>query len=559
MFIFRINYNFIILFLIILFINSCNQSNMTNSKIIIDNTVSKTILTNKKKIVNQINNTKRNEIFKANDKTQITKKKLNLLDGIASNIINENDVVFEFRNERLLQGREALNPNLNKKTKKALTAVFKMLKRNPSLENQNLNLKNDKSLNHITDYSLNLKKFSSNTIIKNILVFLPFTGPYSNYFGNKIRKAIDLSILRFGSDQIKVIYFDTGSNYLLREVEVLIQEIKPDIILGPFTRSSVLKLKPYVKKKSIPMFAFTNDIALIEKNIWSLGFSPEEQIDSIISCALSNGHKNYGLIVPNDLYGKIILDRSIDNLSAKPNTSFKQLLLSNVEMKNKPKLESILKNFLAYNKKQNEILIPKFDAIFIGGNKNFVLEIAPLLAFYDVDSKKVQILGTEKFNVMAIKNEPSLEGAWFPMILDRESRNELIIFNKEEDKLKKIKEILEIKNEKNNSRKKSLRAKRLRIFEDRKARIKQKDFTLVWKNTWKDDADYFSQVGFDTGILAINFLNQDKNIEEYIKNTEGLVTGFKFTANGNVKKIASVVEIQKLGKLKNIRNCFNNN
>ena len=559
MFVFQKNCYFVILFLTLLLINSCNQTDKASSKIIINNTISKPILINKKIIVNKKNNTKiLNDIFISNDNSKITKKKLNLLDSKVLKEKNENDVVFEFRNERLLEGREALNQNIKTKTNKALTAVFKMLKINPSLENQNLNLKNEKNLNNSIDYSIKFQQFPNNIVYKNIIVFLPFTGPYSNY-GNKIRKAIDLSILRFGSDNINVIYFDTGTNYLLEEVKLLIEEIKPDIILGPFTRASVLKLKPYIKENLIPMFAFTNDIALVEKNIWSLGFSPEEQIDSIISCSLVKGHKNYGLIVPNDLYGEIILNRAIDNISEKPYTFFKKLLLSNTEMTNKPKLESILKRFLDYNKEQNQMLMPKFDAIFIGGNENFVLEIAPLLAFFDIDSKKVQILGTEKFNVKAIKNEPSLEGAWFPRILDREDSNELIIYNKEEDELKKIKEDLNTEIENNDFRKNNLKAKRQRIFLDRKARIKEKDFTLVWKNTWGDDVNYFSKVGFDTGILAINFLNQDKKIEEYIENTEGLVLGFKFAANGYVKKLASVVEIQKLGKLQNIRDCFNNN
>ena len=568
MFVFQKKNYFIILFFTLLFINSCNQTDIVNSKTIIDNTISKPLLTNKKIIVNKKNNSlilnakkyiKKNDTFVKNENSKIIKNNLNLLYGKELNVKNENDVVFEFRNERLLEGRELSNQNLKKKTNKALTAVFKMLKSNPSLENQNLNLKNEENLNHSIDYSLKLNQFPNNIVVKNIIVFLPFTGPYSNNFGNKIRKAIDLSILRFGTDNINVVYFDTGTNYLLEEVELLIEKIKPEIILGPFTRSSVLKLKPYIKENLIPMFAFTNDIALIEKNIWSLGFSPEEQIDSIIKCSLDKGHKNYGLIVPNDLYGEIILNRAIDNLSEKPYTSFKKLLLSNTEMTNKSKLESILKRFLDYNKEQNQMLMPKFDAIFIGGNENFVLEIAPLLAFFDIDSQKVQILGTEKFNVKAIKNEPSLEGAWFPRILDREDRNELIIYNKEEDELKKIKEDLNTEIENNNFRKNNLKAKRLRIVLDRKARIKEKDFTLVWKNTWGDDVNYFSKVGFDTGVLAFNFLNQDKKIEEYIENIEGLVTGFKFAANGYVKKLSSVVEIQKLGKLQNIRNCFNNN
>ena len=58
------------------------------------------------------------------------------------------------------------------------------------------------------------------------------------------------------------------------------------------------------------MFAFTNNIGIIEKNVWSLGFSPEEQVDSVLSCALSKNYKKFGVIVPDDLYGKVILDRS---------------------------------------------------------------------------------------------------------------------------------------------------------------------------------------------------------------------------------------------------------
>ena len=568
MFIFKINYYFIILCFTFIFIISCNQTDITNSNIIIDNTIRKPILINKNiianqiikkknfKIINEKSNVKFKKFLKTNDNSKIIKKKLNLLDSIASNTINENDVVFEFRNERLLQGREALDTNM--KAKKALTAVFKMLKRNPSLENSNLNLQNNLTKSSSIDYLLNSRKNAANIVVKNILVFLPFTGPYSN-FGSKIRQAIDLSVLRFGSDIIKVIYFDTGTNYLLEDIESIIQKSKPNLVLGPFTRASVLKIKPYVKKKSIPMFAFTNDIALVEENIWSLGFSPEEQIDSVMSCALDKGHKKYGLIVPKDLYGEIILNRSIDNLSIIPNTSFKQLLLSNTEMKNKPRLAFVLKEFLSYNKEQEHMSSSKFDAILIGGNKNFILEIAPLLAFYDVDSKKVQILGTEIFDNNVIKDEPSLEGAWFPIILDKEERNELIMFYKEEDRLKAIKEDLKsIKGKNDKQTRNILNIKKLQIKSERKARIKQKDFKLLWENIWKDDDNYFSKVGFDTGILAINFVQQEKNIDEYVKNIEGLVTGFKFKANGYVKKSGTVVEIQKLGKLKKIRRCFNN-
>ena len=57
------------------------------------------------------------------------------------------------------------------------------------------------------------------------------------------------------------------------------------------------------------------------------------------------------------------------------------------------------------------------------------MEIAPLLAFYDVDSRRIQILGTEKFNIGDIKNEPSLEKAWIPMISNNNTEDLKLIWN----------------------------------------------------------------------------------------------------------------------------------
>ena len=489
MFKFKKNYNLIILFIVILYINSCNSIDKNHNKIIIDDSISKQLLKKNKQTIKSISEIK-------TYKSKVQKNNLKLLDRIDKNIMNENNVTFEFRNERLLQGTEITKESDKQKSKNALNAVFKMLNMNTSLDNQNLNINDNNTVNNSIDYSLEINKESILNTVNNILVFLPFTGPYAK-FGNKIRQAIDLSTLKLGSDKIKVIYFDTGKNYLLNEIERIFNETKPNIILGPFTREAVLKIKPYAKKNSIPMLTFTNDISLIEQNIWSLGFSPEEQIDSVISCALKKGYKNYGLIVPNNLYGKIILDRSKDNLKTQNNIFIKELLLSNQEINNKSKLTSKLKNFLVSNETQNPL------TILLAGSKNFILEISPLLAFYNPDEKSIQILGTEIFNVKEIINEPSIEGAWFPKLINKN----------------------------------------------------RKDFKLIWKETWNDDEDFFSRIGFDSSLIAINYLNENK----LIQNSEGWTTGFKFSSNGYVQKPISVMEINKLGKVKKIKECNNIN
>ena len=106
---------------------------------------------------------------------------------------------------------------------------------------------------------------------QNIIVFLPLTGKYLN-FGNKNKKSLDLSILNFGANKIKLIYFDTGKNIDKELLTNLFNKLGPKFIIGPFTREVLLKIKPFAKKDNIPILTFSNDIAMIENNVWSLGF-----------------------------------------------------------------------------------------------------------------------------------------------------------------------------------------------------------------------------------------------------------------------------------------------
>ena len=426
-----------------------------------------------------------------------TQKEIEKKDNLTLKNSNNESVIFEFKNERLLQGR-SYPKNLNKKqTEKALSAVLKMFKRNLSSNDPKLYQKKDENISEFNAYV-----FEKNEVSKyqNIIVFLPLTGQYS-IFGNKIRKALDLSILKFSDDNKKIIYFDTGKKIDEGVLTNLFDTLKPKFIIGPFTREILLKIKPFAKKVSLPVLTFSNDKAMIENNVWSLGFAPEEQVESVISCALKHGYKKFGLIAPENLYGKIIVRHATDLISVNKKNFYDKIYLSNEQLNNKTKLYSMLKEFLQYsNESENH---NKFDTIFLGGGKDFILEIAPLLAFFNVDSRFVKILGTEKFNNNEIKNEPSLVKSWYPTIL---SKNE-------------------------------------------------EQFEFLWKDVWGGTINYFSNVGFDSGIIALNYLSNLKMTSDYLDNLEGPVTGFMLDANGYVEKPIQVIQVESLGKLTKIDKC----
>ena len=491
MFLNNIKHNLIIIFCILLMINGCNRE---NSKLIIENksTPEKTKITKEKsKITNEafIN---KNYSKKKVLKSTILKKNIEIPKEQQTS-----DIIFEFRNERLLQGRNIPNNVEDKKTRLALSAVQKMFKKNLSSSDTELNLKNNENISTFNRYM-----FESNKSInyQNIIVFLPLTGEYSS-FGNKIRKSLDLSMLNYGNSKIKLIYFDTGKVVDLELISSLFNVLNPKFIIGPFTREVLLKIKPFAKKDNIPILTFSNDIAMVESNVWSLGFSPEEQVQSVISCALLQGYSKFGIIAPDNLYGKIISGQSIDLISEDKNNYYSSLFLSNEELNNKTKLYSNLRRFLQYS--ESEETHTKFDTILIGGRKEFILEIAPLLAFFNVDSRFVKILGTETFNNEEIKNEPSLEKSWFPVILSK--NNEL--------------------------------------------------FKFLWKDIWGGTNDYFSNAGFDAGVIGINYINNLQKNLQYLNNVEGPVTGLIFDDNGYVKKPIQVMQIEDLGKLTNIKKC----
>ena len=489
MFFYNIKHNLIIFLCILLIINGCNDK---NSKLIIEN--------NKIEETKKPNKQKKSFFNKNNLKKEVLKSKRVEINSTKLKEEN-NNIIFEFRNERLLQGRDVSTNIIEKKKKLALTAVQKMFKKNLSSNDTELNLTNNDNISLLNRYT-----FENNKTIefRNIIVFLPLTGKYSN-FGSKIRKSLDLSILNFGNNEIRLIYFDTGKNIDKGLLTSLFNQLTPKIIIGPFTREVLLKIKPFAKKDNIPILTFSNDIAMIENNVWSLGFSPEEQIQSVISCAIVHGYNKFGIIAPDNLYGKIISRQSIDLISVDKKNFYSSLFLSNKDLNNKTNLYSILKRFLQYS--ETEETHTKFDNILIGGSKEFILEIAPLLAFFNVDSKFVKILGTETFNDKELKNEPSLEKSWFPLIFS-----------------------------KNNEQ-----------------------FRILWKDSWRSTNDYFTNAGFDAGVIAINYINTLKKDPPYFNNIQGPVTGLIIDRKGYVKKPIQVMQIEDLGKLTKIKKCSKSN
>ena len=462
-------------------------------------------------ISNKYSNNSKSTQIKSNEfklsKNTINKKKLeNLYDPNNSS----QSVVFEFRKERYLEGIQSKEvENKIDYAQKALQATFKMLSKAPTTGMEHLKIKNT---SHKIEYDFENFYNSTSKSDKineetNILVLLPFSNKFRS-IGEKIRKAIDLAVLQSKNKSIKFVYFNTGKDFNSKDLELVIEKLNPRLLVGPLLRENLIKIKPVINKLKIPVFSFTNDSSLSEKGIWVLGFSPFDQINKIIDYAIKCKKEKIGFISIDNDYGRKIYD-IVEN-SEMRNLIKDKIFINAQIFKNKEYLRNKIRNFLNYNESNNNDLLSndEYDFIILIGDRNFILRLAPILTFYDVDLLKTELFTTSVLNDKTLLNEHSLIHAKFPFI----SETNINEFNK------------------------------------------------LWNLVWpKSETDHLMRLGYYISKISIWVASQNTKFENQLEKGRNkfsiLGNKFIFKANGNILRPVNIYKINRGGLIKMTNSC----
>ena len=289
------------------------------------------------------------------------------------------------------------------------------------------------------------------------------TDPFANYLLNteveiilprykkpnvtrNLINALELSIYK---KEIKKISLNINSYIDIKELEkLLIEKAKPGkIFIGTLTPESSKIVKNYCYK-GILFFSFAPDKSLADECVYLINFFPEDDLIALFN-HFPEGSR-IALLFPENAYGYYI-NYIIDPIAVESSSlivnraSYKEDLtnareaikeLSKYELR-KYELErqkKILENKDDIISKKALNKIVKFETM---GEVDFthlilpdysirLLEIAPLLPFYDVDPNKVKFVGTGVWDDKVFFDDPSLQGAIFPGI---EESNRLTFLN----------------------------------------------------------------------------------------------------------------------------------
>jgi len=253
---------------------------------------------------------------------------------------------------------------------------------------------------------------------------------------NDLINAFELSIYK---KKIKNISLNINLYSNKQELDDIIQNksISGKIFIGPLTSNDIINIDKHCEK-NIMFFSFASDQKYAGNCIYLINFFPEDDLLALFNkfpedsrVALLYPENDYGyyinsIIDPIATESKsIIINRASynENLS-NAREAIKELSKFELRKYELERQKKILKNKNDVISKKALKKIEKFETVGVVEFTHLILpdynirllQIAPLLPFYDIDPSNVQFVGTGVWDNEAFFNEPSLQGAIFPGI-----------------------------------------------------------------------------------------------------------------------------------------------
>lgn len=257
-------------------------------------------------------------------------------------------------------------------------------------------------------------------------VLLPFTHP-----NERVRQqaegmlaGIELALFDFNNQNIVLLPKDTGGSQ--SQAIIAAEDLRDsgvDVVLGPLFGANVQQVQAALtpppetdffgfstepEEDPKPVIAFSNDKSVASYGAWLASIAPEEEVAAIVEYAALRGYDQFAFFGPQSGLGTRI--EAAMQAAVVENGGFMLTSGFYPASSTNPNVEAeYFANTIA-NAVENGARI----AVLVPERGNRLRRIAPLLAYYGVDTRRVKMLGTGGWNDPNIWREPSLRGAWFP-------------------------------------------------------------------------------------------------------------------------------------------------
>ena len=277
-------------------------------------------------------------------------------------------------------------------------------------------------------------QFNEFSIHKNITIILSTEDDTNvvNQFINIIEFAVYQKNLKNISFEVKL-YKDT------KQLEDFFGEIdlSGKIFIGPLSTSDTKILNKYCNKGAI-FFSFSSNKDLAKDCVYLVNFFPENEIRTVFDYFPNNS--KIAFLYPENSYG-FGINKIIDHIANQSDSVIVNRASYSEDLSNAPEAikelgkyelrkyelnrqKKILANKKDADSKKRLIKLERFQTtqnldfthVIIADYGLRLLQVAPLLPYYDIDPNIVEFVGTGAWDDEVFYDEPSLDGSIYPGI-----------------------------------------------------------------------------------------------------------------------------------------------
>ena len=199
------------------------------------------------------------------------------------------------------------------------------------------------------------------------------------------------------------------------------QNLVGKVFIGPLNSSDSELLYQFCSKGAV-FFSFSSTTTLAKNCVFLINFFPENELKTIFNYFPNNS--KVALLYPENEYG-FGINSIIDNVADQSNSIIINRASYNTNLTNAPEAIKELGKYelrkyeLNRQKKLEKFQTTKdfdFTHIIIADYGLRLLQVAPLLPYYDIDPNVVRFVGTGAWDDEIFYDEPSLSGSIYPGI-----------------------------------------------------------------------------------------------------------------------------------------------
>jgi ABC-type branched-subunit amino acid transport system substrate-binding protein len=262
-------------------------------------------------------------------------------------------------------------------------------------------------------------------------VLLPLSGRDAA-LGRALLEAAEMAVFDFGDRRFLLIPHDTE----VAGPAVAAEHALADgarILLGPLFGRQVPEVAAIARPRGVPVISFSNDTAVAQPGVYTLGLSPVQAIERVVRYAHGQKLGKFAALLPSDTLGDRV-DAGLRRMAGELGASVVRVErygAAAVDVGAEARALAVAAGTSTGGARRGQAAIDaaqaaarrplEIEAVVMVEAAGRLAQIAPQLPFYDVDTTRIRLIGTQAWDDPGLGREPALANAWFATV-DPEAR-----------------------------------------------------------------------------------------------------------------------------------------